>query len=337
MFKLFKKDNPLIIPYIGYGNNRQMYLFGRALEDEQIDLARKSLLSIFINSFKRFETDEIPNTTLTIQFSDQKVIETITDEEGYYSTIVKSLNAEQNENGWINYDIGFKDNVNGTCNQALDRFTGKVMIPSPFASFGIISDVDDTILQTGVNSRFKWKLILNTFFKHSSLRTSFTGAADLYRLLEAETKNQSTNPIFYVSNSPWNLYRYLEKFLEYNNFPKGPLLLRDLNLPHERTIMTGHNHKPVTIEKILSNYESMKFILFGDASEDDTSIYLKIAEQHPDQVLAIFIRGVDYGSYNLKVSEQIKSTEYTRAYLFNDSNEVLNHLKSLELIGDIGL
>lgn len=47
------------------------------------------------------------------------------------------------------------------------------LIPHKSASFGIISDVDETILQTGVKSIFRWKLILNAFFSHKRKKKRF--------------------------------------------------------------------------------------------------------------------------------------------------------------------
>ena len=39
-----------------------------------------------------------------------------------------------------------------------------MLIPSKQAEFGIISDIDDTILHTGLVSTLKWRVIYNTVF-----------------------------------------------------------------------------------------------------------------------------------------------------------------------------
>ena len=96
-----------------------------------------------------------------------------------------------------------------------------VRVPSADARFGIVSDVDDTILQTGVQRVVR--MIVQTFTGSSLTRTAFPGAVELYQDLAA-----GVNPVFYVSSSPWNLYTFLVGFLRHRGFPLGPVLLRDL-------------------------------------------------------------------------------------------------------------
>ena len=96
-----------------------------------------------------------------------------------------------------------------------------VRVPHPDATFGILSDIDDTILETGVQR--VGRMIRQTITGSAVTRTAFPGAAELYRDLAAEA-----NPVFYVSSSPWNLHSFLLAFLRHRAFPAGPLLLRDL-------------------------------------------------------------------------------------------------------------
>lgn len=49
-----------------------MYLRGRAIEDEDIDLSKKGWFNLLVNSWKRFETEEIRNTDIQINISDTK-------------------------------------------------------------------------------------------------------------------------------------------------------------------------------------------------------------------------------------------------------------------------
>jgi phosphatidate phosphatase APP1 len=36
--------------------------------------------------------------------------------------------------------------------------------------FGVINDIDDTILHTGAVYKLKWRLLINTFFKSAAKR-----------------------------------------------------------------------------------------------------------------------------------------------------------------------
>ena len=82
-----KKDPLQIIPFLTYGTKTHLYLRGRALEDEDIDLSKKGWFSLLVNSWKRFETDEIRNTAIQINISETKY-NLITDAEGYYLQLV---------------------------------------------------------------------------------------------------------------------------------------------------------------------------------------------------------------------------------------------------------
>ena len=54
-----RKDPLQIIGFQTYGTPDHIYARGRALEDETIDLAQKGTIQLLLNSWKRFETDEI--------------------------------------------------------------------------------------------------------------------------------------------------------------------------------------------------------------------------------------------------------------------------------------
>ena len=56
---MFKKDPLQIIAFQTYGTSNHFYIRGRALEYETINLEQKGLFGLLINSWKRFESDEI--------------------------------------------------------------------------------------------------------------------------------------------------------------------------------------------------------------------------------------------------------------------------------------
>ncbi len=60
------------------------------------------------------------------------------------------------------------------------------------------------------------------------------GAKELCELLYKGSSGNKANPIFYLSNSPWNPYNYLSIFLETQGFSKGPLLMRDIGISNPR-------------------------------------------------------------------------------------------------------
>ncbi len=71
---MFKKDPLQIIAFQGYGTDSHFYARGRALEDESIDLDKQHLWHLIINTWKRFETDEIKNVGLNIKLPNNKIL-----------------------------------------------------------------------------------------------------------------------------------------------------------------------------------------------------------------------------------------------------------------------
>ncbi|MGB3589600.1 MAG: App1 family protein, partial [Tunicatimonas sp.] len=124
-------------------------------------------------------------------------------------------------------------------------------------------------------------------------RMPFEGVAAFYQALQGGNDEQRSNPIFYVSSSPWNLYDLLEHFCEVNEIPKGPFLLRDMGISKSKFIKSGHlSHKIKKVEQIFRMYPDLPFILIGDSGQKDAEIYQKIVSDYPDKVLAIYIRDV---------------------------------------------
>ncbi len=330
---MFKKDPLQIIAFQSYGTKTHLYLRGRALEDESIDLSKKGFFSLLRNTWKRFETDEVRHETLKIQLPNEQVLYSDTNSEGYYlvDEQTNDLTDSINEEGWLNYEIAydvFKDKLINLEN----RFPGEMLIPSESSKFGVISDIDDTLLETGVVSKLKWKVLVNSLFKHAENRMAFAGAATIYSKLHQGISGEEANPIFYVSNSPWNLYRYLEYFLKHNNFPKGPILLRDFRTPFDKTKKRKVSHKEHEIKNIIKTYPNKKFVLIGDAGEHDIDIYLDVVKHYPDRIKAIYIRTVNHKKRMLRIQRLIKDYTNVPVLLFKDSEEVLEHAKQLKLI-----
>jgi phosphatidate phosphatase APP1 len=155
-----------------------------------------------------------------------------------------------------------------------------VRVPDPGDAFAVLSDVDDTILQTGVQR--VGQMVRQTITGSALTRTAFPGAAELYRDLAA-----GGNPVFYVSSSPWNLHAFLIAFLRHREFPLGPVLLRDLV-----GTSAGREQKHDRIREILDLHPRLPFVLIGDSAERDPEIYADIVRAYPGRILAVYIREV---------------------------------------------
>ncbi len=323
-----KKDKLQLIAFQAYGTVSHFYARGRALEDEKIDLSEKGFFNLITNTWKRFETDEIKNTSIEVTLPDGRILAGKTDKNGYYliDEKIDDLESLVNEEGWLNYEISYSDTALRHEIQNQNRFPGELLIPSKASKFGVISDIDDTILHTGVVSSLKWRVIFNTFFKSAEKRIPLEGAADLYHLLHRGASGEEANPIFYVSHSPWNLYRYLELFLKSNDFPKGPILLRSFSdfrkRKHEKP------QKETEVVNILKTYPNLAFILIGDSGEKDANIYMKISNEYPNQVAAIYLRSVNHKKKMSRIRNLIKTHTTTPILVVDKSEDAIAHAKS---------
>ena len=193
--------------------------------------------------------------------------------------------------------------------------------------FGIISDLDDTVLKSDVTSLPQ--MLGTVLTGNARTRLPFPGVSALYRALVRE--KAGTNPIFYVSSSPWNFYDLLWTFLKYRRLPLGPLFLRDWGA---ELFSGGSHHKHTIIERLMKTYPALPFVLIGDSGEQDPEIYAEVVRRNPGRVLAVYIRRVtgaarDEGVQQLRAEVQKAGVELV---LTRDSLAAAFHAMAMGLI-----
>ncbi|MEQ9438647.1 MAG: DUF2183 domain-containing protein [Cyclobacteriaceae bacterium] len=279
-----------ILPYYGYGNHEMVLIMGRLLEDQGLEKPGKdaSYWKNMVTMLHRYESDEIPGARLRVSFQGQEQ-EIVTDHEGYFEAQFNNTQALPEGEVWQPVQFELLDTL--VEDQPEVKAIGEVMVPGDDAQFGVISDVDDTILVSrSTNLLQKGKL---TFLNNAKTRMPFEGVSAFYQALQGGSDGARFNPIFYVSSSPWNLYDLLVGFCEVNDIPKGPFLLRDMGISKEKFIKSGHiDYKVEKVERIFKMYPDLPFILIGDSGQKDAEIYQRVVNDYPDKVLAIYIRDV---------------------------------------------
>ncbi len=172
--------------------------------------------------------------------------------------------------------------------------TGRVVLPDPASRIGFITDIDDTILSTGMTEGLK--ALRRTLLRDAYGRKPIPGTPSLYRGLARGTDtSRPESTFFYVSSGPWNLYSMLAQFLGVRGFPRGPLFLTDWRPGSPTSDEDGKvesNHKRARIRRILDAYPDMSFVLIGDNGERDPVIYQEFLESDPDRIQAAIIRDV---------------------------------------------
>jgi phosphatidate phosphatase APP1 len=271
-----------------------------------------------LRMLRHFTTDELPGVPLRVTVGNTSV-EVASDDEGYFLARLHP-EPEALTSPWTRGTVQLAGHYRGTTGPHTTHVD--VLVPGPDARFGVISDVDDTILETGVQR--VGHMVRQTLTGSAITRTPFTGAPELYRDLAA-----GANPFFYVSSSPWNLHAFLVAFLRHRDFPLGPVLLRDLVGGR-----TGREPKHVRIHEILELHPDLSFVLIGDSGERDPQIYADVVRSHPDRVLAVYIREVRLDPGDGRVEHVTDAWDHDVPFvLAADSDAVRQHAAGLGLLG----
>ena len=282
----------MILPYYGFGNTKSIYLKGRVLENKNIKTAESqdSIWENLVASYKRMNSNELPFVKIKVSFQGITQ-ELITDEEGYFTVDISTEDNFIADNHWVEIHFELLEVKDKEGNEIKANAIGKILLLDEQVSYGIISDVDDTILQTKATELTK--AIQLTFMRNARTRLPFKGVSAFYQALHQGKEGKEFHPIFYVSSSPWNLYDFLKDFCEVRHIPQGVFFLRDLGISQDKFLQSSHDdHKSAQIERIMQMYPSMQFILIGDSGQHDPEIYLKAIKDYPQRILAVYIRDV---------------------------------------------
>ncbi len=187
--------------------------------------------------------------------------------------------------------------------------TGRVIKPAAKAPFSVISDIDDTILVSGLTEGLT--AVKQTLLRDANTRSAVRGMASLYRGLArgvpGRTGARKPAPaFFYVSTGSWSFYEMLQQFIQLRAFPQGPMFLTDWG-PTERYLRrSGAEHKRVAIRRLFEAYPDTQFVLIGDSGQRDPLTYEEMAREFPGRVMGILIRqvGSERDERNVELSDR---------------------------------
>jgi phosphatidate phosphatase APP1 len=265
----------------GYGTPARLRLRGRVLRSTGLVRSRlgDSVVDNLRNMFRRFESDEVPGALVAARAAGGEV-RVRADQEGYFEVVLDLPVPPAEARVWEPVELELLEPAGPA------RATGQVLVPRD-PQFAVVSDLDDTVLRSNATSL--WQMARLTLLHNAHTRLPYEGVAGFYQALQRGRDGEAYNPVFYVSNSPWNLYDLLEDFLDVRGIPRGPLLLRDWS---PRTIRAGEAHKLAAIQGLLDTYPGLPVVLVGDSGERDPEIYRQVVLRHPGRVLAVYVRDV---------------------------------------------
>jgi phosphatidate phosphatase APP1 len=171
--------------------------------------------------------------------------------------------------------------------------SARVLVVDGAAPFGIISDLDDTVIRTYLPRPMI--AAYNALVLSEGARTAVPGMDGLFREVLALHPGA---PTFYVSTGAWNTAAMLARFLARNGFPAGPLLLTDWGPTNSGWFRSGKEHKRSALRALAADFPEMSWLLVGDDGQRDPEIYAEFAAEQPERVRAIALR-------QLRVSEQL--------------------------------
>jgi len=293
------RHEPVIRPHIGQVIERRLLLGGRVLEEGALAPSSPTTprWQNLVNTYHSFVHAKLAGVRLRAVFG-SATTEVTTDEEGYFS-VEMELPAPIAGPLWQEVDFSL---VGGHADRAPVTARGLVLVHPSKSRFAVISDIDDTVLASNVTS--KLRMALTVLFSNAHTRMRFAGVGALYRSLE-KGHGDEHNPIFYVSNGPWNLHDLLVDFFRLNEIPLGPIYLRDWGTHLLLARKPTGTHKRLQIARIMSFFPGIPVVLIGDSGEHDPEIFLAVVKEFPGRVDTVYIRCVGNDRKRLEELEQI--------------------------------
>ncbi|MCY7359114.1 MAG: App1 family protein [Rudanella sp.] len=317
---------PTVRVYRGFGHTDCWHVQGHVFSLSPL-ARRKYRQNVFTNTFallRLFMVQPMPGRTVRIEGANQIMQ---TDADGFFRFEYRPNSP--GTPGWnpVNVELLTDNSPSAT---VLATGEGRVLIPFP-TQYGFISDIDDTFLISHSATIVKRLQVLLT--ENAQSRDPFDGVVNHYQFLaKACAVEGHQNPFFYVSSSEWNLYDYIKTFAERNELPDGVFLLSQLKRLSQllKTGQGKHHTKLDRIARILKAFPDHQFVLLGDDTQADPTIYHDVVEHYPGQIKAVYLRQVHapHRARTRALVSQIEAAGVPCCY-FAHSRDALTHSRKV--------
>ena len=302
---IFRRNPIRVQPYFGYRNRDKLIISGRTVRSLPPKFEQAGRWRSFMVMMSQFFARKVADIDVTLCLTradgaDFDYVAT-SDELGYFRFEIDlegdwpypALTA------WEVVRLGWQDR------DGRNSVIGHVLVPGKDAAIGVISDIDDTIMETGITGGWhnvvrNWKRI---FAQMPQERILVEGADVFYGAIgggvsvpKAEQPTGSFipathRPFYYISSSPWQLFSYLLAFQRSRNLPQGVLFLRKWGFNRDTIGEKSHGaHKQKSISAILDHFSDLRFAFIGDDTQGDLPAFAEAVAREPERIAAVFIR-----------------------------------------------
>ncbi|MBH9979182.1 DUF2183 domain-containing protein [Bifidobacterium sp. W8108] len=297
---------PRIQPYVGYGTQAYSRLICRTVLSDSQGRSDRTMRGI-----RELLTVPAPRTRVALAIDQVRLGTVQVGDSAVYDAVDSSRNQNgefvlSDRSGYL--DLVAEHHLTPGTHQVSYKVQGRPTVTAPLyivppeARFGVISDVDDTIMVSQVPTH--WKAAWNFLLSDPHNRSSVAGMSVFYNRIH---DLDPSAPFFYLSASPWNVEGAIRGFIRDHGFPSGPLLLRDLD-PRPKTFVPSIvQHKMEFIHQLMADFPHMRFVLIGDDGQSDPTTFAEVVHRYPGRVLAIGIRQLSPGESGLGIINRTSS------------------------------
>jgi len=272
---------PILLSYYALSNGGTTLIFGQVTYTKLNDLSFKeySRRKTFRTLLKLYRTRPYANQDIMLVFNEGHVHATTNRHGAFYVKTDLLVHRSTLEKVLLASGVEVKM-VDGLYLKEVNHIEEDTIV---------ISDIDDTLVHSFIYRKvLKFRTLMFTTMEKRKTVTS------MQELMKSFT-TKGAIPI-YLSNSEQNLYPLIYRFLLHNQFPPGPLFLKQMrklwDVVMNIKFPPKNIHKTSTLDELLSLFPEKKFVLMGDNTQSDLSIYLSAAEKFKTSIRYIIIRKV---------------------------------------------
>jgi phosphatidate phosphatase APP1 len=258
-----------VAAFPGYGSERWVRVLGRVMIPPRV--RGRSDTYAGVRGWRSFVAVPVGFAQVTVDIGGVRH-DVVADRGGVIDTVLPA----RLEPGWRTLAVSVEGG---------EPMETRVFVVADEVRFGIVSDVDDTVMVTALPRPLlaAW----NSFVVNEHARQPVPGMAVL---LERLLQQHPGAPMIYLSTGAWNVAATLARFLRRHLFPAGAMLLTDWGPTHDRWFRSGRDHKSDNLQRLSREFPQITWLLVGDDGQHDDEIYTAFTAAHPGNVAAVAIR-----------------------------------------------